>query len=197
MRIKSFKSFGNKFLLVNFRSPKTPILKTVLESLGFNIEMTDWDEIESNNTSGITGIILSGSPTNLSMEDAAPYIEKFSFIKNTNVPVLGICFGHQVIGMIFDGKIYRGPTISKNETIKLVVADPLLEGFINNEVIMDENHAEGVSLPIEFECLGKSESCDNEIMKHKSKNIYGVQFHPETSGEPGKTLLQNFYNICM
>jgi GMP synthase-like glutamine amidotransferase len=45
--------------------------------------------------------------------------------------------------------------------------------------------------------LGTSDACVNEVMRHESKDLYGVQFHPEISGNNGMILLQNFYQICL
>lgn len=59
-----------------------------------------------------------------------------------------------------------------------------------------EEHAEFISLPKNFILMAKSKSCGNESMKHKSKSIYGVQFHPEVSGENGKKLFKNFLKLC-
>lgn len=194
MRIKSFKNFNHKFLLVNFRSPKVPQLHETLNTLGYNTTMITWDELTEAHLIGITGIILSGSPNNLSM-GTEPYLEKYSFLKETEIPVLGICFGHQVIGVVFGGEMYRGDEIKRDEQITLLETDPLLSG-LTNPVTMRESHSEGVNIPSEFISLGESASCSNEIMKHKSKTIYGVQFHPEMSGENGELLLKNFYDIC-
>lgn len=195
MRIKSFKDFNKKFLLVNFRSPKTPILKKVLDAIGFNLTMVTWDEVAKTHLIEIDGIILSGSPTNLTSTDNDPYMERYSFLKDIEIPILGICFGHQVLGAVFGGKINHGEEISGDVKIDIVEKDPLLVGF-PKVITMKEHHTESVSLPNGFILLGKSDSCDNEIMKHAEKDIYGVQFHPEQSGSNGDILLKNFYDIC-
>ena len=195
MKLKLFHEFNNKFLLINFRSPKIPDLFEILKSIGYNISMIDWDKVSQEDLKGLNGIILSGSFLNLSQEDSSTYTNKFSYLKNIQTPILGVCFGHQFIGVLFGSDVYRGEEIKKDETIKILKEDPLLNGFTYN-IIMKQSHSEGINLPQEFDLLGTSDSCEVEIIKHKSKNIYGVQFHPELSGTPGEILLRNFYKIC-
>jgi GMP synthase (glutamine-hydrolysing) len=60
----------------------------------------------------------------------------------------------------------------------------------------DEDHCEGITLPDQFILLARSRSYDVEAMKHREKDIYGVQFHPETSNEPGRKIAHNFLKLC-
>ena len=85
--------------------------------------------------------------------------------------------------------------IDKKEKIQIVNPDILFSSIPNNPIFR-EKHTEYTTLPKNFLLLAKSSSCQNEAMKHKTKNLYGVQFHPETSGNNGKTLLKNFLNLC-
>jgi GMP synthase-like glutamine amidotransferase len=62
--------------------------------------------------------------------------------------------------------------------------------------MLKEYHYECINLPETFSLLAKSNVCDNEAMKHKEKNQFGVQFHPEVSGEKGKLILENFTKHC-
>ena len=62
---------------------------------------------------------------------------------------------------------------------------------------MQEDHCEHISIPKDFEHLACSDTCINEAMKHKTKLHYGVQFHPEVSGNYGNILLENFVNIIL
>jgi GMP synthase (glutamine-hydrolysing) len=60
-----------------------------------------------------------------------------------------------------------------------------------------ESHEEFVGVPGSFEPLARSGSCENEAMKHIAKPLYGVQFHPEVSGEAGERLIRNFAGLCV
>lgn len=145
----------------------------------------------------ISGIILSGGKGN-------PYeplnlTSNYVALMNFNVPVIGFCLGHEIIAVSYRGRIkklseYHGKkeiiTITKPE-------DPIFEGLGKSEVSLVKRHAFHVAeLPASFESLAVSETCSNEIIKHKTKPIYGFQSHPEVSGEDGLLLVKNFLKIC-
>lgn len=145
----------------------------------------------------IKGIILSGGKGN-------PYeplnlTSNFVALMNFDVPVLGLCLGHEIIAVSYRGRIkklaeYQGKkqliTITKPE-------DPLFAGLEKTEVSLIKRHAFHVAeLPPSFESIGKSDTCLNEIIKHKSKPIYGFQSHPEVSGTDGMLMVKNFLKIC-
>jgi len=145
----------------------------------------------------IKGIILSGGkgnpyePLNLTSN----YVAMMSF----NVPILGFCLGHEIIAVAYRGRIkklaeYHGKkeliTITKPE-------DPLFEGMDKMQVSLVKRHSFHVSeLPGNFESLAISDTCQNEIIKHKTKPIYGFQSHPEASGEEGMIMVRNFLKMC-
>ncbi|MFC2153918.1 gamma-glutamyl-gamma-aminobutyrate hydrolase family protein [Candidatus Altiarchaeota archaeon] len=114
-----------------------------------------------------------------------------------DVPVLGICFGHQTIAEAFGGRVRKmKKTINRLEKIKVVKKRPIFQD-LPPSFIMEEFHHDCIcELPYNFELLAKSQSCRIEAIKHKKKDIYGVQFHPEASGEQGHKILDNFLNIC-
>ncbi|HIJ99802.1 TPA: gamma-glutamyl-gamma-aminobutyrate hydrolase family protein [archaeon] len=144
------------------------------------------------------GVIMSGGPL---LYDEAVDIEEvdidLAVLLDLNVPTLGICFGHQTIAEAFDGRMKKLPAkVEKNETIVIVKSNKLFKG-VPKEFQAQEFHTDCVSeLPYNFDLVARSDSCGVESMKHKSKEIYGVQFHPEASGEIGEQILDNFIKIC-
>ncbi len=182
------------FLVIQFGSRKTPKIKECLLACGEQVEVVDWQD-ELIRPENLKGIIFSGSPTFLTQVDHAPYQNKISPLFNWGVPVLGICFGHQLIGILHGAKIFRGSEIVGPEKIRKLNQDILLD-TLENEFIMGEDHTEGIDLPSGFVHLGTSETFPVEAMKHKEKDIWGVQFHPEVSEENGMVLFRNFVAIC-
>ncbi|WP_075589822.1 glutamine amidotransferase-related protein [Labilibacter marinus] len=145
----------------------------------------------------IKGIILSGGKGN-------PYeplnlTTNFVAMLNFNVPVLGFCLGHEIIAVAHRGRIKKLPEYhGKKEIITITKPeDPIFEGLNKTEVSLVKRHSFYVSeLPDTFICIGTSDTCTTEIIKHVKKPIYGFQSHPEVSGEDGMLMVKNFLKIC-
>lgn len=144
---------------------------------------------------GFQGVVVSGAPILITEVDPEKYLEKLAWVKETKIPVLGICFGHQLIGMLFGAFASRMREDRDWQTIESFVDSPLLNR-LPTEFEMMEDHCETISIPSDFVLVGSSDACVNEIMQHRELPIYGVQFHPEVSGNHGGILLENFVNIC-
>jgi len=170
-------------------------IKRNLTDLDYKFRVIKLDEIENSDFKSFSGIIISGAPTLLTQVNQQEYLDKFNFLKSIEIPVLGICLGHQIIGLLNGSKIQAEKMIDKMEQIEILKENDLFAG-IQDFGLFREEHLEFISLPENFTLLAKSESCDNEAMKHKNKNIYGVQFHPEVSDDNGKKLFTNFLKLC-
>ena len=171
-------------------------VKKNLTDLGYPYKIISMNKIENFSFNPFSGIIISGSPILLTETGKVKYEKLFKFLKTMNIPVLGIFFGHQITGLVFGSKIYKlSKAVSKKERIRIVKADALFSG-IKVVSFFREEHQECITLPKGFDLLAKSGSCDNESMKHKKRNIYGIQFHPEISGKNGKIILKNFLKLC-
>jgi GMP synthase (glutamine-hydrolysing) len=146
-------------------------------------------------SSSFIGIIISGAPLLITEMDIMPYLEKTKWIKEIDIPILGICFGHQLIGLNYGafGSMMRE---DRNwHEIEILADDPIFNRMPNVTEMM-EDHCETISIPPNFKLLASSDSCINEVMKHNKKALYGVQFHPEVSGNMGRVLIENFVKIC-
>jgi GMP synthase (glutamine-hydrolysing) len=180
--------------IIDFGSKKTKEIASCLSHLNFNSAIIKWDESEKTDWDAATGIILSGAPVLLTETDPEIYISRYDFLRKINVPVLGICFGHQLLGMMHGAKIFKGVEVRKQTEIFIKNNDPLFSGFAE-QIKMTEDHIEGITLPDSFVTLASSEYYEVEAMKHPVKNMYGVQFHPEVSGKKGLQLLLNFLRL--
>lgn len=177
--------------IINFGSTKTPQILSVVRELGFEAEEKKWTDFSAADYNRQEKIIFSGSPTFLTEIDHGPYVERYSCIKEGKVPVLGICFGHQVMGILHGAKIFRGEPVRSEIQINVVKEDTLFKG-LSPVTRMTEDHTEGISLPPSFIHLAYSDSYAIEAMRHPFLPLWGIQFHPEVSGENGKKLIQNF-----
>ncbi|MFH1426288.1 MAG: gamma-glutamyl-gamma-aminobutyrate hydrolase family protein [Candidatus Kerfeldbacteria bacterium] len=170
-------------------------IKSMVRMLGYSCNVIPLDDITKHDFSTCSGIIISGGTIQLTQIDAPQFIHRFDFLKDVNVPVLGICLGHQIIGMLHGSTASKGKMVNKKEAIH-VVNNNVLFSNIKNNTAFRAKHAEAVTLPDDFVLLAKSESCDNEAMKHASKDMYGVLFRPEVSSVPGVLLMINFLSLC-
>ena len=161
-------------------------------------------DTSADQLAGIGGIIISGGPRSVT-EAGSPRVHQS--ILSMGVPILGICYGHQLLAASMPGGVVK-PSYSREYGLaKLKFARlkssptghaPLFEGVPDNSQVW-VSHGDSVEkLPDCFEVLGATDDCAVAAMVHPSKNIYGVQFHPEvTHSEFGQRILENFIRrVC-
>ena len=116
-----------------------------------------------------------------------------------NIPILGICLGHQAIGMNFGGEIKRleNPLHGKTSEITVLSENSVLFKNLPKKFKVMRYHSLYVDdIPEDLEVTAKSEDGVAMAVEHKSKNIFGIQFHPESIfTEYGKNMIRNFLNI--
>jgi GMP synthase (glutamine-hydrolysing) len=150
-------------------------------------------------------VVLSGSEARIVKEaDRAKYLHIVELIETCNVPLLGICFGHQLLAWSLGAKVSSLKSHFEGfEQVRVVCADTLFEGFTETQIPLAENHFDSVQKDslgkAGFKLLADSASCEVEAIKHISKPFFGVQFHPEriTLGiethPEGHQIIGNFY----
>lgn len=181
-------------VIINCGSSKTPHIQDMIENFDntqvvgmFDFNYTDFEDAD--------GFVISGAPILITEKDPDPYLERFTWLKTTEKPVLGICFGHQMLALTYDSLANRQKEDRDLQMIEVIADCPLFDR-LPDEVEFMEDHCESVSIPNHFVHIAVSDACINEAMMHESKPLYGVQFHPEVSGNNGSILLENFVNIC-
>jgi GMP synthase (glutamine-hydrolysing) len=154
-------------------------------------ELTDMQESIAN----YGGVILSGVPVHYDYDTIDARLPYLQWIQEVQIPVLGICLGHENIGRLYGAAIYRD-TESEHGlcSVQTMRDDPLLEGIESGDEIF-ASHRASMSVPEGFMLLASTANCRNHIMKHAAKPIYGLQFHPELS-ETGIKMLGNFAKLA-
>lgn len=182
-------------LIVNCGSTKTRFIEQAVDYC-CDFQTIGMHDLNQINLGDFKGVIISGAPILLTEIDPLPYQELFAWIKTYENPLLGICFGHQMLGLSFGGFASRQKEDRDWQTIETLIDSPLFNR-LPHEFDMMQDHCESVSIPPNFEHLAVSDACVNEAMQHKEKLLFGVQFHPEVSGNLGSVLIENFVNICL
>ena len=190
----------NKILVIDFGSQFTQLIARRIRELGVFSEIVSHKKTNNLNIfKNAKGIVLSGGPLNVYENNKVKFNKK---IIELGIPILGICFGHQIIAKLMGGKVnkskYREFGLAK---IKKINNSLLIKNFFSknntNDVWM--SHADQVSrLPKEFKIIASSKNSKLTIIENYKNRIYGVQFHPEvTHTNKGKILLKNFlFSIC-
>ncbi|MDL2271242.1 GMP synthase subunit A [Methanobrevibacter sp. OttesenSCG-928-I08] len=147
------------------------------------------EEIEAKNPKGL---ILGGGP---SIEESGNSEE---YVKHFDIPILGICLGHQIIAKAYGGVINTSSTESYAQVEINILNDyNLFESLSPSMEVWSSHKDEVQEIPKDFEILANSSLCQVESFKHKNKDVYGIQFHPEVHHTPkGDIVFNNFNNIC-
>lgn len=193
-----------KVLLVNnyIREPFKirRLSKEISRIIDSNPSIVNINQVAQLEPSNFDFIVLSGGDSPLNREDTRKdYKSISSWIRKIRIPVLGICFGHQLIGFSYGSRIAR---LNKN-----------FEGYYDLRILNDVNIFRGLPKTVKmyksnsrivvklmkgFIIIASSEEYKIEAFKHVSLPIFGVQFHPENYNDEyfqGKKVLENFFSI--
>ncbi|MCR3884191.1 MAG: GMP synthase subunit A [Methanothrix sp.] len=147
---------------------------------------TPAEEIEAD------GLILGGGPSLGRAGECREYLTKL------DVPILGICLGLQLMAETFGGRVEKGVVGGYAEVdVEVLEEDDILKG-LPSKIRTWASHADQVvRLPQQFRVLARSQVCEIEAMRHETRPLYGVQWHPEVvHTEGGTRLLENFIELC-
>lgn len=181
-----------KILLIN-SAPQTkefvdPIME-VLNKADIFVKLINYNEIPSN-LALFDGVIISASPRGDDIVDA--HIPYYQWIKNFQKPILGICHGHQFIGVMYGAKLIRDEQSEEGEfSIDIKENNPLFNGFTKSFKV-EQHHNNSITLPEDFKLLASSERCEVQVMGHKEMPLYTAQFHAEKNPD----IILNFIKIA-
>ena len=189
-----------KIIIVDFGSQVTKLIaRRIREYKVFSQILRPEDLKNKNIFKNAKGIILSGCPSTV-VSNKFPNVSREVF--NLNIPILGICYGLQIIVKHFKGKVKSN--IKKREFGRVVLFKSndsiLTKGFFyKNKSNVWMSHQDSVyTLPKEFIKIASTNNSEMTIIENKKKRIYGIQFHPEvTHTQNGNKIFKNFiFNIC-
>ncbi len=179
-----------KVLIIDFGSQYTQLIARRVRELNIYCEIYSFENLPKNIIE-YSAVILSGSPFSVHSKNA-PKID-ITKIKG-NVPILGICYGAQLLADSFGGEVGKSSSREYGRA-KLIIHDNnnLLDGFKNNSQVW-MSHGDTINkLPIDSEKLASTEDVQNAAFKFKHESTFAIQFHPEVyHTNLGIKLLENF-----
>ena len=194
-----FQNNNEKIIIIDFGSQVTKLIARRIRDLGVYAEIITPKEIHRlKNLKFIKGIIFSGGPSTVTKKRFQSVPKEIFFKK---IPILGICYGLQLIAKLFGGKIKssnkkrefgRAKIFKKNNSL-------LTKNFyIANQFVWMSHEDAVIKLPKKFKIIASTTNSNLTIIENTKQKIYGVQFHPEvTHTNNGKQLFKNFiFSIC-
>ena len=194
-----FRKIQEKILIIDFGSQVTKLIARRVRDLGVFSEIINPNDLKKvRNFDNIKGIILSGGPSTVTKSNFQT-IPKNIFEKK--IPILGICYGLQLIAKLFGGKIKSSK--KRREFGRAFIfkkkQSNLMKNFFSKKNSVWMSHEDAVvKLPKNFKVVAFTKSSKLTVIENSKNKIYGVQFHPEvTHTDNGNQIFKNFlFLIC-
>ena len=184
-------------LIVNFYGQYNQLIARRVRECNVYSEIVPYkisiEEIKAKNPKGI---IFTGGPASV-YEEGAPKCDKEIF--NLGIPILGICYGMQLMTNTLNGEVQRANKREYGETNVQIDNDSKLFQGLEEENICLMSHTDFVAkVPEGFKKIGSTENCPIAAMENEEKGFYGIQFHPEVNNtKNGTKIIRNFiYGVC-
>lgn len=187
-----------RILVLDFGGQYNQLIARRVRDMNVYAEIKPYNRISVDEirTAGYKGIIFTGGPNSV-YDGNSPHYDKE--ILNAGIPVLGICYGCQLIAWMADGAIESANDVSEYGKTEITVKGGALFDGVPEKSICWMSHTDYISrAPEGFEITAVTDNCPCAALADEKRMIYGVQFHPEvTHTEYGKRILRNFlFEIC-
>ena len=186
----------DKIVVLDFGSQYSHLICRRIRDFSVYAELVPFDiSLENLTKLNPKGIIFSGGPSSV-YDSSAPIPDKKIF--QLNVPILGICYGHQIIVNNFGGKIKRANKEYGSSVLTIDSNSDILNGIGSSVRAWMSHGDEAENVPEGFEIIGHTESSRSAAIANKQKTVFGIQFHPEVvHTEKGTEILKNFVlDVC-
>jgi GMP synthase (glutamine-hydrolysing) len=185
----------NQIVVLNAGGQYCHLIARRIRELGVHAVVADINRPASD-FQGTRGIIISGGPASVT-EPASPAVDPGIYA--LGVPILGICYGHQLMAKDLDGRVARGTIKEYGHSSLRTSESPLFRGLPRRELTVWMSHGDTViDAPPAFEIIGETGDCKVAAMQHPGRRLFGLQFHPEVvHTEFGAEIYRNFvFDVC-
>jgi len=187
----------DKIVILDFGSQYAHLIAKRFRMLGFYSEIA-LPSADVASLEGAKGIVFSGGPASVYEEKVPDFNEK---ILDLNIPILGLCYGHQLMAKCYGGKVGKAEVgefgiahLNKSEAGK---ASPLFTGISDTTQVWMSHQDAVLSLGEGFEVIGSTKDCPYAALQNLDKKRFSLQCHCEVKDTPqGNTIFQNFAAIC-
>ena len=175
-------------------------LERCLKGNGAEVHPLDWKDVSTPRFDSYDAVVLSGSPDMMSeSKTQAKFQKEMDAALDSKAPILGVCFGHQLLAHAFGAEVVKdGKHVLEMVRTTVLKDDPLFKELPMSMMLLESRYEVVKSLPDGFSLLAKSATSKIATMKHPSRPLYGVQFHPErfTKENPdGDRVVRNFVRL--
>ncbi|AQL56992.1 glutamine-hydrolyzing GMP synthase [Abyssicoccus albus] len=178
-------------LVLDFGSQFNQLITRRIREMGVYSELHDHEiTVEEIKQLNPQGIILSGGPNSVYADDMFDIDER---IFDLNIPILGICYGMQLMMHKLGGKVERANEREYGRATISINDQTLFKALPHEQTVWMSHSDKVIDIPEGFEVIAHNPHCENAAVVHRDKQFYGVQFHPEVRHtEYGNDMLRNF-----
>lgn len=186
----------NKILVIDMGSKFTKNVIDCFNKLNVETLLTDHNIKAKKIPEDIKGVVITGSPDNIS--DGSGYRTIDKDIYNLGLPVLGICYGHQLSNFLFNGSVIKAKVGENGPRELTIIKDsPIFKSMEKTQTVRMYHNDEVSVLGDGFEVIAKTNDCQIAAAHNLDLNIYTLQFHPESENNTfGMKYFENFIKIC-
>lgn len=183
----------DKIAVLDYGGQYAHLIANRIRRLGVYSEILD-GAVDVDKLRDYKGIIMSGGPASVTAPDS---VKCDPGLFELGVPVLAICYGHQLVAHFLGGVVEKGGVREYGAaSVRFSEKKGILEGIEDVEDVWMSHFDQVVKAPEGFKVVASTEDCPVAGMANYEKNIYGIQFHPEVTHTPcGNLILENFVNL--
>ncbi len=188
---------NNMILIMDFGGQYSQLIARRVREANVYCEIVPYNySIEKIKQKNPSGIIFSGGPSSVYEEDAPKCHEQ---VFHLDIPILGICYGGQLMAQVFGGKVNRAKSREYGKVDLVIQNREEIFKDIKGNIKCWMSHTDFIEqTPKDFVVTAQTQSCPVAAMKNEEKKLYAVQFHPEVEHtEMGNEIINNFiYEVC-
>ena len=183
----------DKIAVLDFGGQYAHLIANRIRRLGVYSEILD-GATETKKLVGFSGIILSGGPASVSAPDS---VKCDAGIFEMGIPILGICYGHQLTAYCLGGEVEKGKVREYGSAVvHFEKKEGVFENVEDDEDVWMSHFDQVVKMPEGFDLVASTDDCPIAAMANLEKNIFCLQFHPEVTHTPcGMKILESFVEL--